>query len=189
MIGKASLALVAGAPVLAPAPRVSEARIRIAKALPFVDLYRQVAGPRWVDRHAQARAESRLNPRARAVDGGMGLGQFMPQTWVQWGNGGDPFDPMANASAQHRYMLYLEGRTGEYHAALGSYNAGIGSIRKAQRLAAAIGINGPDAWLQALPRVTGINRFTGKPNADITRDYIARNDQFRAELHAAFPGE
>ena len=116
----------------------------------------------------------------------MGTGQFQPATWAQWGKGRDPFDPEANADAQHRYMNYLEGRTGNYHAALGAYNAGIGNVRKAQFLAKEAGLEGEDAWLLALPRVTGINKITKKPNAEITQAYVARNDVFRVQLRAAF---
>ena len=59
-------------------------------AMPSIDLYRQLAGSPCVDQHSQARAESWLNPRARAADGGLSLGQFM--LWAEWGRGG-PYDP------------------------------------------------------------------------------------------------
>jgi membrane-bound lytic murein transglycosylase MltF len=178
----AGLLLIAG---VAAVPKVRHSVD--VRTLPFIDLFRRIAGPRWVDRHSQARAESNLNPRARAVDGGMGLGQFMPGTWRQWGKGRDPFEPEANADAQHRYMNYLEARVdGDYHPALGAYNAGLGSVRKAQFLADELDLDGEDAWLLTLERVTGINKYTGRPNAEITRAYVRRNDRFRAEMHAAF---
>ena len=166
-------------PAVVQGPTYSEARLARVRALPFLDLFRQIAGPYWIGRHSQARAESNLNPRVRATDGGMGLGQFMPATWADWGNG-DPFDPRANATAQHHYMLWLEARTGSYNAALGAYNAGLGNIRRAQRLADDLGLEGQDTWLRTLPRVT-------HANATITQAYIGRNAGYRAELREAFP--
>jgi len=166
---------------------VSVVPIPSTKLIPFAEDFRAVAGLRWLDRAAQVKAESNFKPKVTAIDGGMGLGQFMPGTWkfaVEQGwvlAGESPYDVRPNLTAQHRYMLYLEARTQTWPAALGSYNAGLGSIRKAQRLAEAVGISSPDAWLQTLPRVTGINKFTGKPNADITRAYVTRIRNYRAQ--------
>ncbi len=162
-------------------PPLSNARLAKVRALPFIDLYRRIAGPLWVDRHSQARAESALNPRARAADGGMGLGQFMPRTWAEWGHG-DPFDPTANATAQHAYDNHLTARFPVPDGYLIAYNAGPGSAARALRHVDALGLQGADAMLRVLPRVTGAE------NATITTSYVARNRQYRAELRAAFPG-
>lgn len=145
--------------------------------VPFQDQFRRVAGERWIDRAAQAQAESNFNPRALSPVGARGILQFMPGTWREWApTGADPYDPAAGIDAGHRYMLWLEARTSSLNGALGSYNAGLGNIRKAQRLADSLGIVGGDAWLQALPRVTG------RVHAAETRGYIQHNATFRAEI-------
>jgi membrane-bound lytic murein transglycosylase D len=131
--------------------------------VPFWDTFQATAGLRAVDRAAQVRAESGFNPKAQSfilkngvkVPCAQGLAQFTPPTWSGWGMGGDPWNPVDAIRSQHAYMLYLEGRCGgDWIAALGSYNAGLGSIRKAQRLAGSMGLEGTRAWLRALPGVT-----------------------------------
>lgn len=144
--------------------------------IPFQTDFQRIAGDRWIDRAAQAKAESGFNPRAVSPVGARGILQFMPGTWRDWGRGADPFDPIAGIDAGHRYMNWLEGRTTSFNAALGSYNAGLGNIRKAQRLADSTGLLGRDAWLQALPRVTG------EAHAAETRGYVRNNARYRAEL-------
>nr|WP_306672426.1 lytic transglycosylase domain-containing protein [Geothrix fuzhouensis] len=146
-------------------------------AVPFEPTFRAVAGPRWIDRAAQVQAESAFNPRAVSPVGARGLAQFMPATWAEWAPGADPFDPIASIQAQHRYMLWLEARCGgQLDPALGAYNAGLGNIRKARRLADGLGLVGSEAWLRALPRVTG------PAHAAETTGYLIRNRRFRAQL-------
>ena len=157
-----------------------------AAQIPFEAEFRAIAGPRWIDRAAQVKAESLFRPNITASDGGMGLGQMMPRTWV-WiqGQGWVPagvsaYDPHWAITGQHAYMTWLEARTdGRLNPALGAYNAGLGSIRKAQRLADQLGLAGQDAWLAALPRVTGPR------NSAITRAYLGRNRRYRAEFGGA----
>lgn len=147
-------------------------------AVPFEGTFRAVAGPRWIDRAAQAQAESAFNPRAVSPVGARGIAQFMPATWREWAPAGaDPFDATAGIQAQHRYMLWLEARCGgRLDPALGSYNAGLGNIRKAQRLAEGLGLEGQDAWLRTLPRVTGA------AHAAETAGYLTHNRRFRAQI-------
>lgn len=164
--------------------------------IPFEDDFKAVAGHRWLDRAAQVKAESgfKLNaqsyrklPDGTKVPLAKGISQFTDPTWewaqkVGWvARGASPFDPQAAINANHNYMLWLEARVGgEWAPALGGYNAGLGSVRKAQRLADSIGLPGKDAWLQALPRITGAE------HSKETRDYIARIRRFRAEFRALF---
>lgn len=143
---------------------------------PFQQDFQRVAGGRWIDRAGQAMAESGCNPRAVSPVGARGIAQFMPGTWREWGRGADPFDAAAGIDAQHRYMLWLEARTRSFNAALGSYNAGLGSTRKAQVLADQVGLAAPDAWLQTLPRVTGA------AHAAETRGYITNNARYREAI-------
>ncbi len=151
--------------------------------VPFKALFVATAGPRWLDRAAQVKAESGFRPDATAPDGGMGLAQFMPRTWafaqVQgWvPRHASPYRPEYALPAQHAYMTWLEARTGaRLDPALGAYNAGLGSVRKAQLLAETLRLEGEGAWLTTLSRVTGAR------NAAITRAYLQRNRRYRAEL-------
>ena len=152
-------------------------------SVPFEAEFRTVAGPRWIDRAAQVKAESLFRADITAPDGGMGLAQFMPKTW-SWAKAqgwvpadASAYNPHWAITGQHAYMTWLEARTeGRLNPALGAYNAGLGSVRKAQRLAEQLGLAGRDAWLEALPRVTGPR------NGAITRAYIARNRKYRIEM-------
>lgn len=139
--------------------------------VPFWPTFQAVAGPRAVDRAAQVRQESGFKPSAVSPAGARGIAQFMPATWAQWGTGQDPFDPCAGINSQHRYMNYLEGRTGgDWAAALGAYNAGLGTVRKAQRLADQMGLPGQRAWIQAQYSIPGRR----KAFSDETAGYIYR---------------
>lgn len=93
---------------------------------------------------AQIDAESGWDPDAVSPAGAQGLAQFMPSTWVTYGEDADgngtasPFDPADAIDAQGRYMCDLiavvkadHGLTGEpVTLALAAYNAGIGNITK-----------------------------------------------------------
>lgn len=138
--------------------------------VPFWPTFQQVAGGRAVERAAQVRQESGFKPNAVSPVGARGIAQFMPATWSQWAQGQDPFDPEAGILAQHRYMAYLEGRTQDWAAALGAYNAGLGTVRKAQRLADQLGLQGQRAWIQAQYAMPGRK----KAHSDETAGYIQR---------------
>lgn len=85
----------------------------------------------------QAWQESRFDPNARSRAGAVGLLQFMPGTWADWGNGADPEDPAASADAGVRYMRYLLARYASTAAplsvALAAYNWGMGNVDKAMQ--------------------------------------------------------
>lgn len=78
----------------------------------------------------QIRTESGFNPRAyNSGTGASGLGQFIPGTWRQYGNGKDPFDVDANLDAWGRYLRDLLNQFGQdYNKALIAYFAGPGSV-------------------------------------------------------------
>lgn len=79
----------------------------------------------------QIRQESAWNPKATSPKGAMGLAQFMPETWKEWGQGKDPYDPEASLDAGARYMAHLlERYNGDYKLALAAYNAGMGNVDK-----------------------------------------------------------
>jgi membrane-bound lytic murein transglycosylase F len=178
---------ILAAPVVAIPPEV----------VPFQALFQQKAGPRWIDRAAQVLCESGgmrkgtfySDPQAVSPVGAQGPCQWMPSSWRDAQRCGwvpsdaSPFDPPNAIQGQHAYMLWLEARVrGELDAALGSYNAGLGNILKARRLAQSLGLRGNHAWLQALPGVTG-------HHASETQGYVERNRRFRDEIRRRLKGE
>lgn len=177
-----AVAVLLAAP--AAAPPVSTAASRGRAELPFKALFQAECGPRWIERLAQAKAESRLDPNVVAFDGGQGLGQAMPRTWADYQKrgwvpmGASPFDPLMAIRGLHRYDTWLEGFIPIPDGYLVGYNAGPGSAARALRHAEALGLSGPDVILRTLPRVTGLK------NAAITTAYVARNRRYRAEIAA-----
>jgi hypothetical protein len=75
---------------------------------------------------AQAQVESGGNPRARSPVGAMGLHQFMPATWRQYGQGKNPYDPVASRDAATRYLSDLYSKYHSLPLALAAYNGGAG---------------------------------------------------------------
>lgn len=133
----------------------------------------------WRLLKAQLIAESALNPLARSAAGAQGIAQFMPATWTEVAAklrlpaDASPFDPAAAIKACACYMSSLlngwsapRPEIDRYCLALASYNAGAGSLLKAQKQAG--GNNAYCAIIAALPQVTG------PANAKQTRDYVVR---------------
>lgn len=113
----------------------------------------------WRIIKAQFWQESRFDPRATSPVGARGIAQIMPATWDRFGVG-DPYDAHDSIWAGVKCMANLIGQWSRPRPdidriclALASYNAGLGHVLKAQKLAA-------DAPLYAdiierLPDVTG----------------------------------
>ena len=57
---------------------------------------------------AQLKAESNWDPKAGSSAGAQGIAQFMPDTWAQYGDGGDVTDPEDAIPAYGRYMAALK---------------------------------------------------------------------------------
>lgn len=74
--------------------------------------------------------ESRYNPLAESPAGAVGLMQFMPATWREWGRGGSIYDPHAQIAAAGRYLRWLYDRTDSWPLALAAYNWGIGNVTR-----------------------------------------------------------
>jgi len=96
----------------------------------------------------QIEQESRCNEGITAFDGGMGLGQFMPETadWIQEREKALqdisieplPYDPRWSIRALILYDHWLHGivTCRDWHYAFRAYNGGAGNINKEIRLAA-----------------------------------------------------
>lgn len=87
---------------------------------------------------AQIDQESGWNETAKSNKGAQGLTQFMPATWKEYGNGGDPLNPEDAIAAQGRFMKFLVTYVKPVAAsdedvtklALAAYNAGPGAVKK-----------------------------------------------------------
>lgn len=88
---------------------------------------------------AQLDQESRWDPKAVSHAGAQGLAQFRPDTWDEYGAGGDPFDPEDAIKAQGKFMAWLiesvtlvAGSGGAHPVvlALAAYNAGPTAVAK-----------------------------------------------------------
>jgi membrane-bound lytic murein transglycosylase MltF len=146
-------------------------------------LLRTHTGIQWEDRGAQLIQESGGNPRAVSPVGAQGLMQAMPRTWAWYQAQGwvprsaSPLDPSTAIQGGHLHMRYLEGLfQGDWHQALGAFNAGQGNVLKARALARSLGLQGPDAWLRALPRITG------EAHSRETSGYVTRIPRLAAEI-------
>lgn len=90
----------------------------------------------WLLLKAQVKAESDFDEKAKSPVGAMGLAQFMPATWGEFGEG-DPYDPVQSIKAQAKYMRWLFNfiikltRSERYlnEWTLAAYNWGIGRVR------------------------------------------------------------
>ncbi len=121
---------------------------------PYDDLARKYGNRYGIDWRlvlAQMYQESKFDPKAKSWAGAMGLLQVMPQTAAELGVK-DPWDPESNIHAGVRYITWLLQRfepalpmRQRVRFALASYNAGLGHVRDARRLAKVKGLN-PDRW-------------------------------------------
>ena len=147
-----------------------------AKYLPMID-----ARYWW----AQIRQESSFNPRARSPVGALGLAQIMPGTWAEWSKksgyqNSDPTDPEASLFTGAMYMRYQweqwtspRPEIDRLCLAWASYNAGLGNILDAQRVAK--GANDYKTIIAELPEITGYR------NAHETQTYVKRILGYHAE--------
>jgi len=121
---------------------------------PYDDLARKYGnryGLDWRLVLAQMYQESKFDPKAKSWAGAMGLLQVMPQTAAELGVE-DPWDPESNIRAGVKYLSWLLQRfeptlprRQRIRFALAAYNAGLGHVRDARRLAKVTGLN-PDRW-------------------------------------------
>lgn len=127
---------------------------------PYDDLAKAVGrefGLDWRLILAQMYQESRFDPKAVSWAGARGLLQVMPETGRQLGLK-DPYDPEQNVRAGVKYLEWLISRfeptlpeRQRIRFALASYNAGLGHVRDARRLARARRLD-PDRWFGNVER-------------------------------------
>ena len=152
--------------------------------VPYQEHFVRITGEHWPWRAAQVKAESGFRLGAVSPVGARGPAQFMPSTWrwaieLGWVKAGDsPHDLIPALTAQHKYMLWLYPRAGhDKGATTGAYNCGLGNVQRAKAHAKALGLQGKDAWLRALPSIT-------KHHAKETQDYVARVRRFESEIRS-----
>lgn len=135
-------------------------------------------------------AESRFDPAAVSPAGAQGIAQIMPATMreiihnLRWDAAVTAFDPGRAIEAgayyqgRQRRAWRATGRTPKQRndLGLGSYNAGLGSLLRAQRLCLD-GLLWEDI-APCLPQVTG-------HHARETKTYVARINSYRLDLAAA----
>ncbi len=101
---------------------------------------------------AQMWQESNFNPKAVSPVGAQGLLQVMPRTGADMGYPPPLFEPDRNIEAGVKYMEWIRNRfkdplplSEKLWFTLASYNAGLGHVYDAQRLAEQLGLD-PNKW-------------------------------------------
>jgi soluble lytic murein transglycosylase-like protein len=145
-------------------------------------------GPDWLWVKAQGIQESRLDPQALSSVGAKGIMQVMPATWAEiqkamgW-RGISPYSAPHSIFGGTWYQsrmarMWWRQRTvpEAYDLGLASYNAGAGTILKAQALC-----QGAHLWGAISPC---LSQVSGAANARQTTDYVRRIAAWHALLEA-----
>lgn len=107
----------------------------------------------WTLLASQAYQESRFDPSTKSWAGAVGLMQLLPATAEEMGlDSKNLSDPSRSIEAGARYLSYLHKHfwsdlpdSVAVKFVLASYNAGVGHVKDAQRLAKTLNLN-PDLW-------------------------------------------
>lgn len=141
--------------------------------------------PDWLYWKAQLYQESRLDPSAKSLVGAEGLAQFMPGTWEQitrqlgWsGISANQAGPAIEAGAFYMAKLRRSWSAkrpliDRHQLAEASYNAGLGSLLRAQQLC-----GGKPLYADIIPCLPAV---TGKYSTE-TITYVLRIEQWRTQL-------
>ncbi|MGF1531696.1 MAG: transporter substrate-binding domain-containing protein [Puniceicoccaceae bacterium] len=131
-----------------------ELLVREGRVSPYDEIIREKASQHSIDWRlvtAQMFQESRFDPMARSRVGAEGLMQIMPRTAGELGLK-NPYHPEANIEAGIRYLNWVKERLADQVLpeelpwfALAAYNAGLGHVFDAQRLAEDLGYD-PRRW-------------------------------------------
>lgn len=121
----------------------------------------QAHGFDWPLVVSQMYQESRFNPQARSPAGAVGLMQLLPRTATAFG-ASDPYDPEQAIRAATAYLAWLHSRLesdltvkDRMWFALAAYNAGLGRLRDARRLARELDLD-PDRWFGNVEKAIGL---------------------------------
>jgi len=129
----------------------------------------------WRFFKAQLWQESRLNALAHSPAGARGVAQIMPKTWNEWSikaghEHSDPYDFKASVETGACYLNWIYGQWAmprqeidRIALAMASYNAGLGNILTAQRLA--------DNAADYKTIISKLNKVTGDRNSAETLGY------------------
>lgn len=127
---------------------------------PYDDLVRKFAAKYGFDWHliaAQMYQESRFDPQAKSWTGARGLMQILPRTAAQFGFK-NLLEPATGIEAGVRYLAWLRDRfeselsvQARTWFALAAYNAGLGHVRDARRLARRLDLD-PNRWFGNVER-------------------------------------
>ncbi len=137
-------------------------RTRLPRYRPFIKDAAQRNGFDWCLIAAQAYRESHLDPLARGANDARGLLQVLPATGRSL-KVTDLLDPVANIKAGVQYLKWvydqLEGMDEDDRllTSLAAYNAGLGHIQDARRLALKMGLD-PNRW-ESLAKTLPLLRF------------------------------
>ncbi len=120
---------------------------------PIVRKYAKVYGFDWRLVTSQMYQESRFDPKARSFAGALGLLQVLPRTAKSMGVKASHLErPERGVQAGVKYMSWLQHRfdsnlpfSPRLWFSLASYNAGLGHVQDARRLAKQMGLDG-DRW-------------------------------------------
>ncbi len=185
---------------------VREASLSVGGAIsPYDDLAKRIGREHGVDWRlilAQAHQESRFHPRAVSWAGAQGLMQIMPGTAREMGLA-DPWDPEQNMRTGVAYLSHLIDRIDpslpmrqRIRFALVAYNAGLGHLRDARRLARGKGWD-PDRWFGHVERAMALlekPRYYRRARHGYVRgsepvQYVSRiQDKYDAYTRLAEPG-
>jgi soluble lytic murein transglycosylase-like protein len=160
-----------------PTPRISSIRAHDPLIKHSAENYLHDVDWRLIK--AQLFQESRLKVDAVSPAGAIGIAQFMPGTWndmkkqMRMPTNASPLQPEYAIPALCHYMAKLHNEwtakredADRYALAMASYNAGLGNIVEAQKLAA--GAN------QYHKIIAQLHQVTGEDNAHETRTYVER---------------
>ncbi|RME24319.1 MAG: hypothetical protein D6806_09765 [Deltaproteobacteria bacterium] len=150
----------------APRPRIRQVRAdslsQSGEISPYDELVKKVASEHGMDWRlllAIIYKESRFDPKSVSWSGAVGLMQVMPRTAREMGyDPGRLFEPEQNIRAGVEYLTRLFDsfepslpRRQRLRFAIAAYNAGIGHVRDARRLAWRLGLD-PNRWFGHVER-------------------------------------
>ena len=106
--------------------------VSIVKPQEVRRLCQRYGGPLWPIILAQCWCESRFNEDAHGINGGMGISQFAPATWIERaGDAADPYDPEVCIQTHAAYLAWLVRYwRGDKRKAIASYNHGIRNVEQ-----------------------------------------------------------